>query len=143
MAQVKACPDCERRNAADNTVCQFCGMTLEQAPIFDAPDLALPKITINDRVLKLPLQVELVIGRADAPSGWMPDVDLLPLGGTAGAGVSRRHARLVWYGHWQIQDLGSANGTFVDRHRLAPDMPQDLKPGAVIQIGRLYLVYHG
>jgi pSer/pThr/pTyr-binding forkhead associated (FHA) protein len=118
-------------------------MDLETAPSFDAPELEPPRITINDRTLTLPLQVELVIGRADPQSGWTPEIDLLPFGGTSAAGVSRRHARLVWYGHWQIEDLNSANGTQLDRRRLEPGKPQDLKPGSIIQIGKLYLVYHG
>lgn len=143
MAQFKQCPGCERRNRAANTACEFCGTALDHAPAFDAPDLAPPKITINERTLTLPLQVELTIGRADPGSEWTPEIDLLPFGGTHSAGVSRRHARLVWFGHWQIEDLNSANGTFLDRSMLEPGKPRDLKPGSIIQIGKLYLVFHG
>ncbi|MBL8619774.1 MAG: sigma 54-interacting transcriptional regulator [Myxococcales bacterium] len=36
------------------------------------------------------------------------------------ASLSRRHARLGWRdGAWQVEDLGSRNGTFVDGERLA------------------------
>lgn len=143
MAQFKQCPNCERRNLSLNTACGFCGTPLDLAPVFDAPDLAPPKISINNRTLSLPLQVELTIGRADPASGWQPEIDLLPFGGTGATGVSRRHARLVWYGHWQLEDLDSANGTFLDRNKLEPGSPQDLKPGSVIQVGILYLVFHG
>ncbi len=143
MAQIKFCPNCERRNLAANPVCAFCGLALESVDAQEAPDLAPPKLAVNDRILQLPLQVELVIGRADAAREWIPDIDLLPFGGTSAAGVSRRHARLVWYGHWQIEDLDSANGTLLDRRRLEPNTPHDLKPGAIIQIGKLYLIYHG
>ncbi len=49
--------------------------------------------------------------------------------------VSRRHARLVaTRSGYQIQDLGSTNGTFVDGVRLGGD-PVDLQPGQVITIG--------
>jgi len=143
MAQIKFCLNCERRNVATDAVCVFCGLPLENAPAFEAPDLAPPKLAVNDRTLQIPLQVELVIGRADPAREWMPDIDLLPFGGTSAAGVSRRHARLVWYGHWQIEDLDSANGTLLDRQRIEPHKPHDLKPGAIIQIGKLYLVYYG
>ena len=49
--------------------------------------------------------------------------------------VSRRHARLVaTQSGYQIQDLGSTNGTFVDGVRLGGE-PVDLQPGQVITIG--------
>lgn len=143
MAQIKLCPNCERRNLSVNAVCDFCGTALEHAPTLDAPDLAPPRISINNQMLSLPLQVELVIGRTDPSSNWTPEIDLTPFGGTSAAGVSRRHARLMWFGHWQIQDLQSANGTLLNSQRLDPETPQDLKPGAIIQIGKLYLVFHG
>jgi len=143
MAQVKMCPTCERRNLASNLNCQYCGTVLENTPAMDAPDLTAPKITLNDHLLAVPLRVELTIGRSALDGEWKPDIDLAPYGGTASAGVSRRHARLVWYGDWQIEDLNSANGTFLDRHRLEPGKRQVLKPGSVIQIGKLYLVFHG
>ncbi len=143
MAFIKLCPNCERRNDAVNAVCEFCGTVLENTQAFDAPDLVMPKLTFNGIPLAVPLQVELVIGRSDPNEDWQPDIDLLPYGGTSGAGVSRRHARLVWYGDWKIEDLNSANGTYLDQQRIVWGKPQMLKPGAVIQIGRLYLVFHG
>lgn len=97
---------------------------------------------LNDRALDLPLKVEIVIGRADEEIGWKPDVDLSLYGGTANAGISRRHARLVWFGDWQIEDLNSANGTWLNGRQLAPGSTQPLAPGAVIKIGKLYLIYH-
>ena len=143
MALVKLCPNCERRNDAVNAVCTFCGVDLEHAATVTASDLVAPKITLNDRVLSIPLQVEVVIGRSDRNSEWKPDIDLVPYGGTANAGVSRKHARLIWFGHWQIEDLNSANGTYLNRTRVEAGKPLDLAPGSVIQIGRLYLVFHG
>lgn len=143
MPQIRLCPTCERRNLAAQAECEFCGTQLSNAASFDVPDLTPPKISVKDTAFKLPLQVEFVIGRADEKSDWLPDIDLLPFGGTSAAGVSRRHARLVWYGHWQIEDLNSANGTLLDRRRVEPGKPQDLIPGAIIQIGKLYLVFHG
>jgi len=116
---------------------------LEHANAFDAPDLVAPKIIVNQRTLNLPLQVELIIGRTDTHGDWKPDIDLTPFGGTAAAGVSRRHARLIWHGHWQIEDLGSANGTWLNRQRLQSGESLDLTAGSIIQIGKLYLIYHG
>jgi hypothetical protein len=53
--------------------------------------------------------------------------------------VSRRHASLTWDGRqFIIQDLGSANGTFVNGVRLTA--PQVLQPGDVIGLGQVVLL---
>jgi predicted component of type VI protein secretion system len=48
--------------------------------------------------------------------------------------VSGRHARLRRRsGQWEVEDLGSTNGTFVNGRRV--DGPQPLRPGDVIGVG--------
>ena len=50
--------------------------------------------------------------------------------------ISRRHAR-VWCendGQLRIEDLGSANGTFVNDERI--DTPRALEPGDVVRVGK-------
>lgn len=56
--------------------------------------------------------------------------------------VSRHHAKLVLRaGGYEIQDMGSTNGTFVDGKRLGGE-PIALKPGQVIMLGsNVTLVY--
>jgi hypothetical protein len=50
--------------------------------------------------------------------------------------VSGRHARLSWDGStWWVEDLGSRNGTLVDRQQCLPHSPQVLPPGGVLQLG--------
>lgn len=50
--------------------------------------------------------------------------------------ASRRHARLeLSGGRWWLQDLDSANGTFINRQRLVPAQPVPLSSGDVIAIG--------
>ena len=50
--------------------------------------------------------------------------------------VSGEHASLIWTGkHWEIRDLGSRNGTFVDGDRLEPGSPVRLKRGAKVAFG--------
>ena len=52
--------------------------------------------------------------------------------------VSGRHARLSWDGsNWWVEDLGSRNGTYVDRRRCPPHTPQILLAGGVLQVGDL------
>jgi pSer/pThr/pTyr-binding forkhead associated (FHA) protein len=54
--------------------------------------------------------------------------------------VSRRHARLSYAAQgFQIQDLGSANGTLVNGQPLPPRRPSPLSPGDVVQVGSFQL----
>lgn len=50
--------------------------------------------------------------------------------------ASGEHARITWMGSaWEIRDLGSRNGTFVDGKRLEPGVPVGLKVGAIVGFG--------
>lgn len=54
--------------------------------------------------------------------------------------VSRRHCELVPVnGEWELRDLGSANGTYVNGIRVAGS--QDLKLGDQIRVGRTLMVF--
>ena len=57
------------------------------------------------------------------------------------AKVSRRHARIsIRDGNYLIEDLGSTNGTFVNRgRRLAPGDRCPLKDGDEIIVGKTFL----
>lgn len=56
--------------------------------------------------------------------------------------VSRRHARLtIESGRLMIEDLGSANGTFVDSQRLSPNTPGLIVEGHVLRLGDVELQY--
>ena len=82
---------------------------------------------------------EANIGRWDADGGVFPDVDLDS--DDPEAKVSRRHARIsLRDGQYLIEDLGSTNGTFINRgHRLAPGDRQPLKDGDEIIVGKTFL----
>ena len=79
------------------------------------------------------------IGRWDADGGVFPDVDLDT--DDPEAKVSRRHARISRRdGQYLIEDLGSTNGTFVNRgHRLASGERHPLKDGDEIIVGKTFL----
>jgi len=52
--------------------------------------------------------------------------------------ASNRHARLLQQdGQWMVQDLGSTNGTYLDRQRVA--QPTPVPPDVPIRIGRTVL----
>ncbi len=51
--------------------------------------------------------------------------------------VSTVHAELRWTGaDWELKDLGSRNGTFLNGRRLDPSLPTRLDKGAKIAFGR-------
>lgn len=82
---------------------------------------------------------ESYIGRWDADNGIFPDIDLDAH--DPDAKVSRRHARIAYRGKvHMIEDLGSTNGTFVNRgRRLLPGSPQVLSEGDEIIVGKTFL----
>ena len=82
---------------------------------------------------------ESTIGRWDADNGVFPDVDLDAH--DSDAKVSRRHARIVRNnGSYFIEDLGSTNGTYVNRgRRLLPGNAQILNDGDEVIVGKTFL----
>ena len=83
---------------------------------------------------------ETYIGRWDADNGVFPDVDLDAH--DTEAKVSRRHARINHdaEGGYTIEDLGSTNGTYVNRgRRLIPGSPQRLQDGDEVIVGKTFL----
>jgi len=85
---------------------------------------------------------EAQIGRWDAEGGVFPDVDLDD--DDPEAKVSRKHARIVLNGDtYFIEDLGSTNGTFINRgRRLVPGDRQSLRDGDEIIVGKTFLRFH-
>jgi len=84
-------------------------------------------------------EAEVMIGRWDAEQGIFPEIDLDEE--DPEAKVSRRHARLFYRdGRFWIEDLGSLNGTFVNRGpRLRPGQAVPLEHGDEIIVGKTFL----
>ena len=80
-----------------------------------------------------------VVGRWDPETGAFPEVDLDA--DDPEAKVSRKHALIrIDGGKITIEDIGSYNGTYVNRKpRLQPETPLDLKDGDEIIIGKTFL----
>ena len=76
-------------------------------------------------VIPIPVQTMLSVGRAEACGIFLPD-----------GGVSKRHANLGWEGDALIvEDLGSTNGTFVNRRKLEPKDRVKLRADDQVRFG--------
>jgi hypothetical protein len=80
-----------------------------------------------------------LVGRWDPETGAFPEVDLDA--DDPEAKVSRKHALIrIDAGKITIEDIGSLNGTYVNRQpRLQPGTPLTLKDGDEIIIGKTFL----
>ncbi len=93
----------------------------------------------NGRHINVPLAVPVLIGRQDSARGFFPDLDLNNDGGYD-SGVSRRHARISVNGEAAyIEDLESANGTFINDQRVPPRKLYHLKASDELRLGSLIL----
>lgn len=160
------CSNCKHTNMDGAMFCENCGSQLigrdelitqtittqkfdrdgEQKPksdlyqAFDGSD-AWGSLHLLDtgQVLPLSARNEFTLGRISEGQPIMPDIDLSPYQAYA-AGVSRLHAVIKRDGkRIAFIDLGSANGTFINGKRLAPNAEQILNHGDIIALGKLKL----
>ncbi len=80
-----------------------------------------------------------LIGRWDPETGSFPEVDLDA--DDPEAKISRKHALIrIDGGKITIEDIGSLNGTYVNRQpRLTPGSPAEIKSGDEVIIGKTFL----
>jgi len=80
-----------------------------------------------------------LVGRWDPETGAFPEVDLDA--DDPEAKISRKHALIrIEGGKITIEDIGSLNGTYVNRQpRLSPGSPVELKSGDEVIIGKTFL----
>ena len=98
------------------------------------------KVVSSGRTVQLPDAPEALVGRYDAAHNIYPDLNLTPDGGLEG-GVSRRHCKIHRQGGvYLVEDVGSANGTFVNGCRLTAYLPHEIKEGDSLQLGGMKLV---
>lgn len=110
------------------------------API---PTGAQPKLLVQ-RGLKINEEYNIFagenyIGRADEKP---VDIDLTFQEPEDRVWVSRQHALVVFddaTGLLTVEDLNSANGTFVNRERVYPGQPKQLSVGSTVQIGTVHM----
>jgi len=167
----KYCPACKKLNNAGSATCIYCGIPFEGGkgektsttglvPVdFSSPTVGTDGV-LDKYIREIPetgiaiylsnymhpfevrVDSDFVIGRKTdgAPAGLL---DLTPLEGYI-MGVSKQHVRIQDLGkYYQITDLGSSNGTWVNEERLIPNQPAFLPNAARVQLGRmpLYIIY--
>lgn len=169
-APTKSCPVCGQKNELSAETCRYCGSPLEagtagptttkrvkgrrgkseqalQAPVESNQKRAKPPkdgISFYIEGYEAPIDIrregEFILGRK--VTGALDEilVDLKPFGGFE-RGVSRRHAKIRRKkGGYEIVDLGSTNGTWLNQYLLLPDKSYPLESGTQIRLGRLNLL---
>ncbi len=138
------CKECQMENIEGALFCEECGARLTEEPeVLDTgvePEVEHMVLATSDgSTLEIPAKDEVVIGREDPISEVFPDVDLTGLGGMEN-GVSRKHAVIHRTGaDYTVEDMGSTNGTYINRKKLQPHAPQAIKPGDELRFGKLSL----
>lgn len=163
------CPACHVTYVANTVFCTECGLYLppseglgteplereqlqwrgesDDASVTDVdlhdarPVTVRLRIESSDRVreLEVALTRPIRLGRIDPMEDIFPEVDLtddLALK----RGVSREHACIFQRGEAiEVEDLGSTNGTLLNGIRMSPYIPQVLKDGDQLQLGKLLI----
>ncbi len=80
---------------------------------------------------------EFLVGRIDPVTGITPEINLGPL--DTARTLSRRHAKLLRQGALLFlrEEVGTANGTFVNGQRLATGTATPVKPGDRLRFGTI------
>ncbi len=138
------CKECQTENIEGALFCEECGAKLEEkleSAGMDAETFGTKLVLTSPEggALDIPAKDEVMIGREDPISEVFPDVDLTALGGLE-KGVSRKHAVIHHAGaDYTVEDMGSTNGTFINRKRIQPHAPETIKPGDEVRFGKLSL----
>ncbi len=163
------CPVCNTKNELGAIVCEHCGARLDD-PFMDwglktkttdmqavTPEMirdwslrAAKEIVVPDTGIAFYVEgratpayidpkAEFVLGRKAGTTSEML-LDLAPLGGYS-LGLSRRHAIVRRAGDgYEVLDLGSVNGTWLNEERLIPHQSYPLPSGSHLRLGRMRLL---
>ncbi len=133
------CVNCGRELARDDVFCAYCGT--RQPSKRTTARLVVMGTSEMSAQFSLNTDSESLIGRMDPNRGIRPEVDLSKY--DPAARVSRRHAKIVSQGsQFFIEDLGSANGTFINGTvRLSQGKPHVLESGDELKLGETTLKF--
>lgn len=165
----KFCPTCKHIIDRKADVCVYCGSPIEENPsrpvlttkrthVLKAPTSELLNLYVDASLLPeegialyiegmtepacLIFEGELVLGRDGVDADGAPDENLLNLSELGGylMGISRRHAviRRAEEGY-EITDLASTNGSWMNGMKLTPNRTYPLASGSQLRFGRMRL----
>jgi hypothetical protein len=118
----------ERAKAADAAKSQFRKGTRLKLEVLE-----------NGEIMMRDVNGDLVVGRADNVTDYIPEIDLTPYGAYR-LGLSRRHAIILLEGErLVVKDLNSRNGTFVNGVIVPSGGTQTLRDGDELRFGNLGL----
>ena len=160
------CPTCKHQEFVGTLYCTECGTRLVQVSplptkaidrnfidmeamatkpsVPEGPDLQSGaivglRILTTGTILSLIGRDNFTLGRAVEGQAIVPDIDLERYDAYE-HGISRIHAEIrLEEGGISAIDLDSANGTLVNGERLEPQVPQPIRHGDIIQLGKLRL----
>jgi ribosomal protein L40E len=136
-SEARYCVECNTLLVLDAKYCHACGTEQPVShPILrlvmqtkEHPETV--EFTFKD------IEDESVIGRTIEQRNHYVEIDLSPFGAKS-RGVSRRHARIHFDSTqegWQLTDIGSQFGTFVNNLKLEPNETVMLEDGQTIRLG--------
>jgi hypothetical protein len=159
----KFCPVCKKRNDREAMVCMYCGALLDRFPADGGGTTrnAEGQIAGSEGSGKWPLDEamapfggiafyvnntsspafishdqEFIVGRKVGPT-TENILDLSKLGAYL-LGLSRRHAKIRKTREgYEVIDLASTNGTWLNEQRLLPHQPYPLASGSQLRMGRM------
>ncbi len=161
------CPVCKNKNERNTSVCKYCGAQLDEYPTSaaattkntDPPSytsvkneqLPLSALIPKDGIavyvagtakpVFLCSEKEFVIGRKT--EGDAPGETIFDLSESDGfkMGISRRHAAIRQAeARYEVIDLSSTNGTWLNDERLIPNKPYPFVSGSQLRVGRLRFI---
>jgi hypothetical protein len=149
------CPECGFQNLESANYCSRCGallvteaeaddstMTFSAEEIEEDGGVGLEELGVEGPTLVVRsgggrAGEQFPLERTQTTIGRTPDCDIFLDDVT----VSRRHAIVAkGAGTFTLEDLGSLNGTFLNRHRIEQ---ADLENGDEVQIGKYRLIFLG
>jgi len=163
----KFCPICKQKNESEAIVCTRCGTSLEEFPM-GGSDITrttevqtrvierMGELLINEALIPaggiamylagtsdpvfLSSEKEFVIGRKVEGDGTTEAfLDLAASGGYQ-MGLSKRHAMIRRADHgYEVIDLSSRNGTWLNEAQLIPDKPYPFASGSQLRLARMRL----
>ena len=166
-AQFKFCPSCKLANPVDAILCEYCGRPFDSSvenylrtmqikretkalsKDLEAKEASQTRLVPSEGIaifiigqpkpVDIRLEKEFFVGRLTETTEEKV-VDLTAYDAFA-LGVSRRHLMVRRVGNgYEVVDLSSRNGTWVNGETLVPQAPFPIQSGSQIRLGNLRLV---